>query len=164
MKNFDLDRLTACFAYVFAVLASAVHLQAHGQTEGAQAAPGPVAPAGTAELRVQYEQWRQEFNTWGRWGLGDNKGASNLITPEKVRSATGLVQNGLVVSLAPPVPQVATEPAGDLLVHRVESNSPNIVINLWDRTLGYGVIWAYCGGELHGSNHCSRAETLIGGK
>ena len=39
MKNFDLDRLTACFAYLFAVLAADVHLQAHGQTEGAQAAP-----------------------------------------------------------------------------------------------------------------------------
>ena len=53
-----------------------------------------------------YEQWRQEFKTWGRWGPGDNKGASNLITPEKVQSASGLVRNGLVVSLAPPVPQV----------------------------------------------------------
>ena len=107
MKKFDLDRTTACIAYVLAGLAASVHLQAHGQAGEAQAVPDPAAPADTAELRAQYEQWRQEFNTWGRWGPGDNKGASNLITPEKVRSATGLVQNGLVVSLAPPVPQVA---------------------------------------------------------
>jgi hypothetical protein len=40
----------------------------------------------------------------GRWGAEDNKGASNLITTEKVLNAARLVRNGIVVSLAPPVP------------------------------------------------------------
>lgn len=63
--------------------------------------------ADTAEMRALYEQWREEFKTWGRWGQGDNKGSSNLITPEKVREATALVSEGITVSLAPPVPQTA---------------------------------------------------------
>ena len=78
-----------------------------GGFHGAAHAQDPVPPADTEELRTQYEQWRQEFKTWGRWGDGDDKGASNLITPEKVASATALVEQGIVVSLAPPVPQVA---------------------------------------------------------
>ena len=40
-------------------------------------------------------------------GDDDNKGASNLITPEKVLSANALVEEGIVISLAAPVPQVA---------------------------------------------------------
>ena len=35
------------------------------------------------------------------------KAPPNLITPQKVRSAIGLVRNGIVVSLAPPMPTVA---------------------------------------------------------
>jgi kynurenine formamidase len=94
------DRITTCFACILGGLAAIFNLEAHGQNAGA-------VRADTAELRALYEQWREEFRTWGRWGQGDNKGASNLITPEKVRSATALVQNGITVSLAPPVPQVA---------------------------------------------------------
>ena len=94
--------LTAVFiGFVVAGSTGGFQLRAQGQAEP------PVAPADTAELREQYEQWRQDFKTWGRWGTGDNKGASNLITPEKVLSATSLVRSGRVVSLAGPEPQVA---------------------------------------------------------
>jgi len=96
MKTFDVARITLGFGFVFAGLGG-WHLAAQAQ----------LAPADTAELRAQYAQWRDEFKTWGRWGPGDNKGASNLITAEKVLSATSLVRSGIVVSLAPPVPQVA---------------------------------------------------------
>ena len=77
-------------------------LGAQGQTGRATAAGAPSAPADTAALRVSYEQWRKEYKTWGRWGPDDNKGTSNLITPQKVMSATRLVKNGIVVSLAHP--------------------------------------------------------------
>lgn len=103
MRKVDFYRAVACSALVAAGLAGGFQQSALGQ----QAAPAQAAPADTAELRAQYDQWREEFKTWGRWGSGDNKGASNLITPEKVLSATGLVRNGIVVSLAPDVPQVA---------------------------------------------------------
>ena len=89
------------FACVLGGLAAFINLEAHSQNTAVD------APEDTAELRAQYEQWREEYKTWGRWGQGDNKGASNLITPEKVRDATALVERGITVSLAPPVPQVA---------------------------------------------------------
>jgi kynurenine formamidase len=107
MKNIDFSRIAVCIGFVLAGMAGGFHQEAQGQAGTALQAPDPVAPADTDELRSQYEQWRQDFKTWGRWGPGDNKGASNLITPEKVLSATSLVQSGIVVSLAPPVPQVA---------------------------------------------------------
>ena len=95
-------------ALVLAGVAGGFHLRAQAPAAGAQAqTPAPPAPADTAALRAQYEQWRKEFKTWGKWGTDDNKGASNLITPQKVRSAVGLVRNGIVVSLAPPMPQLA---------------------------------------------------------
>lgn len=88
-------------------MAGGLQLRAQGQAGAAPPAPAPVAPADIAGLRAESEQWRLDFKTWGQWGTGDNKGASNLITPEKVLSATSLVKSGIVVSLAPPVPQVA---------------------------------------------------------
>jgi len=94
--------MTLRIGVVLAATAGGLHAVAYGQSQPAAA---PEAPADTAELRAQYEQWRDEFKTWGRWGSGDSKGASNLITPEKVQSATSLVERGIVVSLAPPVPQ-----------------------------------------------------------
>ena len=101
-----LKPIAVCIGFVLAGTAGGSQLRAQGQA-GAAPAPAPVAPADTAELRAQYEQWRQDFKTWGQWGTGDNKGASNLITPAKVLSATSLVRSGIVVSLAPPVPQVS---------------------------------------------------------
>jgi kynurenine formamidase len=76
------------------------------QAPAAQPPAGP-PPADTAELRMKYEQWRTEFKTWGKWGPDDNKGASNLITPQKVQNAVKLVRSGIVVSLAHAEPQQA---------------------------------------------------------
>jgi kynurenine formamidase len=87
-------------------------------------AQAPAAPADTAALRSQYERWRQEFKTWGKWGSDDNKGASNLITPQKVQSAVKLVRSGIVVSLAPPVPQVA---AADVNANGVFRRTTNAI-------------------------------------
>ena len=107
MKKINFGRIAVCIGLILAGMAGGFHLEAQGQAGTALPALDPVAPADTEELRDQYEQWRQDFKTWGRWGPGDNKGASNLITPEKVLSAARLVRSGTVVSLAPPVPQVA---------------------------------------------------------
>lgn len=40
---------------------------------------------------------------WGRWGADDERGLLNVITPEGVRAATGLVRRGRVYSLAIPL-------------------------------------------------------------
>jgi kynurenine formamidase len=46
------------------------------------------------------EQWMKELSNWGRWGKDDERGAINLITPEKRRQAAALVKAGISVSLA----------------------------------------------------------------
>src|SRR5882672_3444099 len=78
------------------------------------AAQAPAAPSDTAALRAQYERWRTEFKTWGKFApLGqESKGTTSLITPEKVASALKLVRNGIVVSLAHAEPQTVEADVG----------------------------------------------------
>ncbi len=45
----------------------------------------------------------QSVNNWGRWGADDEKGMLNLLTPETVLKAMGLVRKGEVYSLAVPL-------------------------------------------------------------
>jgi kynurenine formamidase len=41
-----------------------------------------------------------EPNNWGRWGLEDERGTTNLITPEVITAAAGLIRSGRALSLA----------------------------------------------------------------
>lgn len=41
----------------------------------------------------------EKISNWGRWGENDERGALNLIGPEQIRRATGLVQRGVAFSL-----------------------------------------------------------------
>jgi kynurenine formamidase len=114
MRN-RLGAVTMCAGLVAIGLGGGIALQAQGQP--AAQAPAPVAPPDTAALRAQYEQWRTEFKTWGKWApIGqDSTGTTNLITPEKVASALRLAKDGIVVSLAHNMPTVAAadvQPAG----------------------------------------------------
>jgi kynurenine formamidase len=61
----------------------------------------------TSVMPADYIRWRSEFKNWGRWGVDDERGTTNLITLEKVVSAVKLVKTGQVVSLAHAVPQQA---------------------------------------------------------
>src|SRR6476620_4260666 len=93
-----------------------------GQAPTSSQAPAAVAPADTAALRAQYEQWRNDFKTWGKWApVGqDSKGTSTLITPQKVQSALKLAKDGIVVSLAHAEPQtVAADVGAAGIFHRV---------------------------------------------
>src|SRR5712691_5463230 len=96
-----LKAITVCTAVLLAGVAGGFQLAVHGQAAPAAQASGP-APPDTATLRQQYEQWRKDFKTWGKWGpVGqESKGTTALITSEKVQSAMKLVKNGIVVSLA----------------------------------------------------------------
>ena len=97
------------------------HVAAQGQAAPPAQAAVP-APPDTAMLRAQYEQWRTEFKTWGKWApVGqESKGTTALITPQKVESALKLVRNGIVVSLAANEPQVVAADVGAAgIFHRV---------------------------------------------
>ena len=47
----------------------------------------------------------KEDRNWGRWGDDDQKGAVNLVTPQKRTAAARLVQSGLAVSLSREFPK-----------------------------------------------------------
>lgn len=55
---------------------------------------GPVAASGEPAPKP---------GNWGRWGADDERGAANLITPERVVAAARLIQKGKVISLAIPL-------------------------------------------------------------
>jgi hypothetical protein len=65
----------------------------------AQSQPSPAAshPAVTIE---QVNRWETELSNWGRWGKDDERGALNLVTPQKQVAAARLVKDGVTVSLA----------------------------------------------------------------
>ena len=42
-------------------------------------------------------------SNWGRWGTDDQKGTLNLLTPELITKAVGIVKKGKVYSLATPL-------------------------------------------------------------
>ena len=44
--------------------------------------------------------WFDSLSNWGRWGVDDELGTPNLITPEKTRAALATVQEGHCVSLS----------------------------------------------------------------
>ncbi len=59
---------------------------------------------------AEFEAMFQELNNWGRWGADDERGAMNLVTPEKTREAAALVKSGITVSLAHnPMPDEAPD-------------------------------------------------------
>lgn len=52
----------------------------------------------TDDLAV-LQSYIERCSNWGRWGADDQLGTVNLITPEKVREAAGLVNTGKTISL-----------------------------------------------------------------
>ena len=120
-----LSAIVVCTGVLVAGVAGGFRLAVHGQAAPAAQAPaaqpaGP-PPPDTAALRQQYEQWRKDFKTWGKWApVGqESKGTTSLITPEKVQSALKLVKSGIVVSLAHAEPQeVAADVGAAGLFHR----------------------------------------------
>jgi hypothetical protein len=48
----------------------------------------------------QVNRWETKLSNWGRWGKDDERGALNLITPQKEVAAARLVKDGVTVSLA----------------------------------------------------------------
>ena len=84
---------------------------------------------------------------WGRWGDDDDRGAHNLLTPERVARAAALVRDGLTIPCGRPL---ATAPA-------VDNPSPALhhMIHAGDMAAGSkGFQWAgdFVGVAFHGNN------------
>ena len=62
------------------------------------------------DATVSAEEFSSMFSrlsNWGRWGPDDERGTLNLLTPERVAAATGLVRDGVSVSLSLPLNTLA---------------------------------------------------------
>jgi len=51
----------------------------------------------------QFSALFDDLKRWGTWGEHDERGALNLLTPERVAAAAGLVRDGVAVTLSLPV-------------------------------------------------------------
>ena len=51
--------------------------------------------------QAQFDEWVGTLSNWGRWGPDDEIGTLNLITPEKRKEASSLVQNGVSAIIQP---------------------------------------------------------------
>ena len=61
--------------------------------------PPTVTPESRDLGQADIERLMEELSNWGRWGLNDQLGAANLITPAKRLEAISLVTEGITVSL-----------------------------------------------------------------
>jgi kynurenine formamidase len=52
------------------------------------------------------------LRNWGRWGADDERGTTNLITPERLVAAAGLVRKGRVFDLGIPFDENGPQPGG----------------------------------------------------
>src|SRR5262245_26014703 len=100
--------------------------------------------------REDVENYLREHSNWGRWGTDDEKGAVNLITPEKVRQAAGLVRSGVTISMsrdypAEPAPNNAQPADQRLTTKEVQP--------------GYGAALDYLGLWYHGLT-CTHIDAL----
>jgi kynurenine formamidase len=78
---------------------------------GVALAPPEGTPAQSSPklTRAEFDAMMTRLSNWGRWGKDDQKGALNLVTPEKRKQAAALVTEGFSVSLARPVIKEATD-------------------------------------------------------
>lgn len=68
--------------------------------EAGTTAPGTQQPDPRMPTQAEVESWYTDRRNWGRWGRDDQKGAINLITPEKTVAAVALVKTGRKVSMS----------------------------------------------------------------
>src|SRR5262249_6177490 len=60
-------------------------------------------PATAAVSAEEFARTDEACKNWGRWGRDDQRGALNLITPERVAAAAQLVRTGRTISCSWPL-------------------------------------------------------------
>jgi kynurenine formamidase len=111
-----------------------------------------MAPSGDRVSRISIEEFDRLFEAlknWGRWGLEDEKGTLNYITPDKVRSAAALVRSGRSVSMSIPINTIAGPDNPNPAIHYM--NTTHDV----DVGAGEGLRFAtdFLGIQFHGDCH-----------
>lgn len=112
----------------------------------------PPAPAdGTPEAELSapaFQSLFEEVSNWGRWGEADERGALNLLTPERVVAAAGLARTGRGLSLALPLNTHAAADNPEPAMHHMTM--------LGDTDIGSGSLRFakdYVGVDYHNDGH-----------
>jgi kynurenine formamidase len=97
----------------------------------------------TPEINVELlEQYCSAYRNWGRWGVEDELGTLNHITPEKITEAAGLVRQGKVFSLQLPLDSKGPQTGAFGRVnpiHQMVATGTDHVEGAQDWPLGWGV-------------------------
>lgn len=75
--------------------------------------------------KPEIEETFRQVSNWGRWGVDDEKGTLNLITPEKVRAAIGTVRRGRALSIGRDLSPVASGMNPRPMILRADDRGPN---------------------------------------
>jgi kynurenine formamidase len=67
--------------------------------------------------RAEFGELFRSVSSWGRWGERDERGALNLLRPERVVEAARLVRDGTTVTLSLPMNTTAAEDNPEPAVH-----------------------------------------------
>ena len=105
-------------------------------------------PSGAQVSIEEFEQIFESVKNWGRWGMDDQLGTLNFITPAHVRAAAGLVQSGRRVSLEIPINTVAGPDNPNPAIHFV-SQAHDIDIGSGGLRFGLDFMGMACHGDCH---------------
>jgi kynurenine formamidase len=97
---------------------------------------------------ADFEQVFEAVKNWGRWGDDDELGTLNLITPDHVRRAAGLVRSGRRVSMAIPINTTAG-PDNPNPATRFVTQAHDVPVD--DSKVRFGLDWL--GMAAHGDCH-----------
>ena len=105
-------------------------------------------PSERAEVSAdEFRRLFQALSTWGRWGETDQRGALNLLTPERVAAAASLVREGTTITLSWPLQEEAAASTPEPADHRMTSapTAPG--------SSGTVIAKDYIGIHYHGDTH-----------
>jgi len=105
-------------------------------------------PTGGRVSLDAFERIFESVKNWGRWGPDDQLGTLNLITPERVRAAAGLVRSGRRVSLEIPINTVAGPDNPNQAIHLI-TQGHDIDIGSGGLRFGLDFLAMACHGDCH---------------
>ena len=97
---------------------------------------------------AEFEAIYESVKNWGRWGPDDQLGTLNLITPERVRAAAGLVRSGRRVSMQIPINTAAGPDNPNPAIHFV-TQGHDIDIGSGGLRFGLDFLGMACHGDCH---------------
>ena len=91
--------------------------------------------------KEEVQCYLKEDRNWGRWGHNDQKGAVNLVTPEKRIAAARLVQSGLAISLSREFPKTPAPNNPTPAIHYMKGLVRGEGVGRMRRLLRYLIPW-----------------------